>query len=810
MTLAPPPARPRPDGPQPAGAPTAPLPLAPDQAKPGGRRRRRRDPADRPPHLYLAELFLFALTAAAVYGFTRIFETGDFLVPLLAIAAATHLTAVLLRRRGTGLVLSFLGVAVVWVLATTWAFLRDTTWVVLPTSTTLDVARSDVEQAWSAFHELVAPAPELNGFLLVAALAVGVTVFLADWAAFRMWSSREAVVPSLTLFIFATMLARDEGRVVCAIAWFSAAVAFVLAHRVARLERSTGWVSTQRAAGGRALLRVGLLLALAAVLLGVVVGPRLPGSQDAAIFDWRGEGRTSGRVTVSPLVDIKSRLVQRTEVQVFQVRSPRPSYWRMTALDDFDGNIWRSSGDYESAAASMGGGITGPMWAEGDRITQEFTIQRLATVWLPAAYAAIDLAPGQVSAAFQQETRTLIVDDADEAPEGTSYTVLSLFGSYDGEELRSADPAVPDDMDDMLDLPPAFPELAEDLAAEVTEGAETPYDKAFALQNWFRDGGGFVYDLEVDTGHSDDAIEQFLEERRGYCEQFAGTFAAMARSLGLPARVAVGFTPGEIVEGTEDVYQVRGRNAHAWPEVYLGDYGWVAFEPTPGRGAPGAQAYTGVAPDQQTADEELPAAEATTTTTLPDSTESSDSVDDPFLQDLEEMTAGGATSGQAATVDDGSGSSIVVVVLALAALAYLAVVPGRRHLRWRQRRSRAEGDPRAEVGVAWAETAEVLSAAGLPPRADETHTAVAERVGRVLPEQSAALERLAAAADLASYAPDDVAPGLARRAGTDAHLVAEAIRDRLPWWRRLGLWLDPRTARAPHQAPRHLVDRPHG
>jgi transglutaminase-like putative cysteine protease len=810
VTLTAPPGAPaRRDGPHPAGAPTPPLPLSPDPVEPDGRRPPRRDPADRPPHLYIAELCLFALTAAAVYGFSRIFETTGFLGPLLAIAAATHLSAALLRRRDTGLVVSFVGVAAVWTVSTTWAFLRDTTWALLPTTTTVDIARNDVERAWSAFHELVAPAPELNGFLLSAALAVGVTAFLADWAAFRMWSSREAVVPSLTLFVFATMLARDEGRILCAVVWFGAAVGFVLAHRVARLERSTGWVSTQRAAGGRALLRVGLVLALAAVLLGLVVGPRLPGSQDAAIVDWRGEGRTSGRVTVSPLVDIKSRLVQRTELEVFEVRSPRPSYWRMTALDDFDGDIWRSSGDYESAAGAMGSGITSEMYEAGQRVTQEFRIQALATVWLPAAYAPIDLAPGQVSAAFQEETRTLIVDDADATPEGISYTVLSLLTSYDDEELRSATTDVPDELDDLLDLPPGFPSVAEDLAVQVTEGAETPFDQALALQNWFREGGGFVYDLEVETGHDDDAIEQFLEQRRGYCEQFAGTFAAMARSLGLPARVAVGFTQGELAEGTEDVYQVRGRNAHAWPEVYLGDHGWVAFEPTPGRGAPGAQAYTGVVPDQQTADEELPE-QATTTTTDPEGSESSTSVDDLFIDGLEEMTAGGATGAQAPTATGGSSTTLVVAALALAAVTYLAAVPGRRHVRWRRRRLGAEGDPRAEVGVAWSETAEVLATAGLGPRPDETHPTVAGRVGRALPGQAGALERLAGAADLASYSPDDVAPGLARRAGTDAHLVAEAVRVRLPGWRRVALWLDPRTARAPHQAPRHLVDRPHG
>ena len=79
-----------------------------------------------------------------------------------------------------------------------------------------------------------------------------------------------------------------------------------------------------------------------------------------------------------------------------------------------------------------------------------------------------------------------------------------------------------------------------------------------------------------------DPIEQFLAERIGFCQQFSGTFALMARSLGLAARVAVGFTWGDPVEGEENTYRVTGRHTHAWPEVYFEGLGWVAFEPTPG------------------------------------------------------------------------------------------------------------------------------------------------------------------------------------------------------------------------------------
>src|SRR5439155_8920763 len=108
----------------------------------------------------------------------------------------------------------------------------------------------------------------------------------------------------------------------------------------------------------------------------------------------------------------------------------------------------------------------------------------------------------------------------------------------------------------------------------------------------------FTYSLDVPQGQSSSAIDEFLESKSGYCEQFAGTFAAMARAVGLPARVAVGFTPGDADPDTPGLYHVRGEHAHAWPEVFIAGQGWVLFEPTPTRGAPNAEQYTGV-PEQQ-------------------------------------------------------------------------------------------------------------------------------------------------------------------------------------------------------------------
>ncbi|MFM7063346.1 MAG: transglutaminase-like domain-containing protein, partial [Actinomycetes bacterium] len=156
------------------------------------------------------------------------------------------------------------------------------------------------------------------------------------------------------------------------------------------------------------------------------------------------------------------------------------------------------------------------------------------------------------------------------------------------------------------------------LVEQVTASAGDPYAQMLALQNWFR--AEFTYDDGVDYASEPDALGAFLADRRGFCQQFSSTFALFARSLGVPSRVAVGFTQGDQVGTGADgqlQFVVRGRHAHAWPEVYFEGVGWVPFEPTPQRGNPQAQSYTGVAPDQAPAP---PEQEATTTSTSAPST----------------------------------------------------------------------------------------------------------------------------------------------------------------------------------------------
>ena len=116
-------------------------------------------------------------------------------------------------------------------------------------------------------------------------------------------------------------------------------------------------------------------------------------------------------------------------------------------------------------------------------------------------------------------------------------------------------------------------------------GSGTAYDKAERLRNWLRT---FTYSLQAPGDGTDDSsqdvILQFLKERKGYCVQFASAMAVMARILGIPARVAVGFLPGH-QDPVTGAWTVTLKDAHAWPELYFQGIGWVRFEPTPASGS---------------------------------------------------------------------------------------------------------------------------------------------------------------------------------------------------------------------------------
>ncbi|MGE0877645.1 MAG: DUF3488 and DUF4129 domain-containing transglutaminase family protein [Acidimicrobiia bacterium] len=736
-------------------------------------------------NLAATEATLVALSVVTALTFARLFADWGFVPRLLVATVASHGVAIagrrLIRSNVGSMLFSVAAMAVVLGIL----FFPGKTFLGLPTATTWDAAVEAIRLGWRDFQSLRAPVPATAGFMLPAAMALWISAFLADSFAFRVRASVEAVVPMATVFVFTSALAADQYRFPSAAAFLLAAIIVVAAHRAwMQADDTSTWLASDHRSVLPSLLRVGAVLGAVAVIGGVVVGPALPGAGDAELLDLRhGGSGPSTRVTVSPLVDIRSRLAQRTDTIAFTVTSSQPAYWRLTALDTFDGSIWRSEASYSRVSGKLPQSPTGTT-----EVQQKFSIAALESIWLPAAYQPSEISG--VSASYDAATASLITRSgvADDA----TYTVTSVLPSYAAATLQNASATIePDIQAADLQMPANFPSRLVRLARTITTNATTRYEKALALQNYFRQN--FTYSLDVQSGHGTDAITAFLNARKGYCEQFAGTFAAFARSLGIPARVAVGFTPGT-QDGT--TYTVRDRHAHAWPEVYFSGLGWVAFEPTPGRGAPGAESYTNVPPAQDDATVNGTQPDPATTTVPTDAAANTDpgAAPDPNVTGADDPTSsiditGGGTPSEA--VRWYRHLLTVALVLGVALVAWLAVVLlSRRQRRRRRRRSATTNAQR--VLVAWTEATEALHASGVDRRRSDTHHEFAERAAAATGLDRGTLVSFASWADAALFAGDDLEERAVVESRQARALVYRTQVEEASIGRRLRFVLDPR------------------
>jgi len=691
----------------------------------------------------LTEAALVMLTVAAALDLSRLFlHRSTFLGPVLLTALAVHGVCWLCRRHGLGLAVAALGSVVVFALLASWTLFPHHLAYGVPSRATAHEARLALSAAMRQYRTAVVPTPIAAGFTLASAAGCAVVAFLGDWAAFRMRATVEACLPSFSVFVFSAALAQGHGAVFAAGFWLAAALAFLLV-REAGLERpGPAWFASRAGRGPVALLQAGALIGVLALVVGLAIGPYLPGASTHALVNWRhhgGGGGGGGRTTGSPLVDIRSRLTDLSQTEAFTVTSDRPAYWRLTSLDSFDGSGWSLNDTYRHAGSTL----TSPSASQSRSLTATFNVSTLTSIWLPSAFRPVRYSgPGKVS--YSADAGSLIADKA--TSDGLSYTVQSSVPAPDVTTLE-ASPAVSELTDPSVarDLQlPAMPPLVGAIANEVTRGAQTPYEKARRLQDYFR-SPEFTYDLNVPSYDGTNAIVAFLQQKRGFCQQFAATYAAMARLLGLPTRVAVGFTQGNI--GSDGKLHVLDLNAHAWPEVYFSGIGWLAFEPTPGRGAPGAQGYTGVTP-QQASDtgSTTPTTLSPTATTIAGANSSPTST--PRRAIPRDASAGGARHH--------SHAGLIAAALILGALIVLLAIPP--ILLWARRARRRAGatTPDQRALVAWAEVAEELSLVGAPPgRGDTPHEYARRATSRVaLPvDATAAVNWLADYVVRVSYGP---------------------------------------------------------
>jgi transglutaminase-like putative cysteine protease len=511
--------------------------------------------------------------------------------------------------------------------------------------------------------------------------------------------------------------------------------------------------------GATELNQLGRRIGMAAVGLAIVVPAFLPGLSEGVFIGGGGGGEGAGSsrtiATLNALVSLRRDLTRPEDVEVLRARTDTPAladlYFRTVTLDVFDGQDWRASNrrvrrfDQELPPAH---GLTSAIPSRAIRTTVEVT-DRFASDYLPLPYPARRVAiDGEWR--VDEETQNVVSQRGRRQITGREYRVESLMLSPTREQLlgggsEAADPS----LSRYLRLP-RLPQVVEDQARQITRNADTPLDRALAIQSWLRDPDNFTYDLEVGSGTGTSAILEFLRNRRGYCEQFASTMAVMARTVGIPARVNVGFTSGDVQEDGSLV--VSSHDAHAWPELYFPNVGWTRFEPTPPAASAGPTvpswlaAATPTAPDAATAPTDSPG----TASPSPSPGAALDCV--------------GADRGRPQCrefanplgVPEPQNPATPWVLLVAGLVLLIALVPAVLRVAVRHRRWSRARDWRRRAEAAWAQLRDDAYDLGHGWTETETPRQYAGRIrqeGKVSGEAAQALARISRAVELARYAP---------------------------------------------------------
>lgn len=271
---------------------------------------------------------------------------------------------------------------------------------------------------------------------------------------------------------------------------------------------------------------------------------------------------------------------------VMRVRAARPDFWRGQTFDRWNGRRWTLS-DTRERAVSGDAPLDippptdrAPVWPDDD-LVQTFYVERPGPNIIFAAPH-----PEQL---YFADNRVFVLSDGTirtgvELERGAVYTVISGRPAITAEALRAgsgtADVPVSDAMlARYTQLPADVPDRVRELAARVTVGETNTYDKIRALERWMAANTRYSLDIPPLPPGSD-AVDRFLfVDRVGFCEQIGSSLVVMLRSLGIPARLAVGYLPGERNPFT-GLYEVRASDAHSWAEVWFPGVGWQGFDPT--------------------------------------------------------------------------------------------------------------------------------------------------------------------------------------------------------------------------------------
>jgi transglutaminase-like putative cysteine protease len=631
-------------------------------------------------------------------------STAMVLLPLIAIGIAKHVGRRPWQPVLAGLVVSVVSLTVVF------APLHSL-FVIIPTGDTVARWWALAIEGGDSIASQRMPAIATEGIqFLLAILAIAAVLFIAPAL------DRAPAIAALPLLIVLDVPVAIRAGVAEPLWYVIVVLAFLALLRIGRRRMPSGSVLVAAA-----------IVVVGSLALPSVMPPVRPASQS------QGSGFGTG---LNPLIDLGEDLRRGDPVTALTYTTDAATgvYLRLATLDDFNGISWRPGTVETDADNDVAQFPSPPGLAAGvpqTTYTVNVQVQDVSGHWLPVPYPATSIEG--LNGAWTYDPDGLDVRSPSADARGQDYEVAFLDIEPDLGQLSSdAEPQVPEQYLLLPDLPPVIAATA----LEVTSNAATTYEKAVALQNYFT-GGAFEYSLDtpVDEGYDGtgaQVVAEFLDKKSGYCVHFASAMAIMARTLDIPARLAVGFQPGSrdpLSTGSAG-FTVWSDDLHAWPELYFEGIGWLRFEPTPGRGALPDYSFPGAVDDPETPQNEAEQPTAVPTTAPTDVAEGP--TDAPI--DGDQVVGGPNTS------------AALLGIIPLVILALLLLPAGAR-VAIRMRRMRRVDDGDAEA--AWAEIRDTAYDHDWVAPESETPRQLSERLAMVVGSES--VEPMQSGVESAAY-----------------------------------------------------------
>ncbi|WP_243728482.1 DUF3488 and transglutaminase-like domain-containing protein [Microbacterium sp. BK668] len=687
-----------------------------------------RRPADLP--LTLGVLVAILAALMPVLGVVRPWPwLGVALLLVIAILAAGYVARL---YRLPAVAVSLIEVSI-WAVALTFLYFRDTAllWL-LPTPATF---RAIPESITVASNEIALGAAPLQAGPELSFLIVGATALLAIIIDHVVLTARMPLLAGVGLIAVSLIpsIAVPRGIEVWSFVLLAGAILFLI-RADTRSREPKGEREASRSAGVPATaLGIGAI----AVVVSVVAAPLLP--QPAVQPSGSGIGAGPGIDVTLQLGDDLRRPRETISLLVRSDMSSTP-YLRAATLSEFTGSVWEPD---RSRSLPLGSefALNEVSVAPDVRVAEYTTtveVKELVSPWLPVPFPAVAVTGLRGDWEAVPYNRTVVSRSTSTA--GQVYQVVSHQPRPTLEQMRASNSGGPQIRDETTLLPEDLPAIIRDTAQQVTAEAGSDYDALADLQRWFR-SGEFRYSLDAPVeegfdGSGAEAVAKFLEVKEGYCVHFASAFALMARTLGMPSRIVVGYLPGNATSDSVDgqtVYEVASSQLHSWPEVYFDGIGWVPFEPTTGLGIPTtfapAATLPGTADDPQDP-QSAPSASAT-----------------PNLPESERDTGEtGTTDASSPTTSVNPLPSLGIVLAILLLLAIPSIV------RATQTRALLRSAEQGDAVAAWMIVMDAAIDLGIPVPASESPRSLGRRL---IDEHGAPLAettQLVRAIERASYA----------------------------------------------------------